>query len=56
MINYQGISWVPVIDDDTVGELQMFGATELVENISKLIKDDHSHHLNIVDSYSNVQH
>ena len=34
-----------VIDHDTVGELQMFGAAELVKNVPHLVKDDHPHHL-----------
>ena len=34
-----------VIDHHTVGELQMFGAAELVQNVPHLVKDDHPHHL-----------
>ena len=34
-----------VVDDDTIRKLQVFGAAKLVENISHLIEDDNTHHL-----------
>lgn len=36
---------LPVVDDNTIRELQVFGATELVKNISHLIEDDNTHDL-----------
>ena len=33
------------IDHDSVGELQMLGASKFVEDISHLIEDDDPHHL-----------
>lgn len=37
--------FLPVVNDNSVGELKMLGATELVEDVAVLIEDDHSHHL-----------
>ena len=34
-----------VIDNDTVGEIKVLWATKLGEDISKLVEDDDSHHL-----------
>lgn len=34
-----------IIDNNSIGELQMFGAAKLVQNIAHLIKNNHTHHL-----------
>ena len=36
---------LPVVDDDPVGELQVLGAPELVEDVAYLVEDDDAHHL-----------
>ena len=37
--------FLSVVDDDPVGELQVLGAPELVEDVAHLVEDDDAHHL-----------
>ena len=33
-----------VVNDNTVGKFQMFGAAKFIENVAHLIEDDDAHH------------
>ena len=36
---------LPVVDNHAVGKLQVFGATEFVQQVALLVKNNHSHNL-----------
>ena len=38
-----------VVDHHAVGELQVLGAAELVQDVAGLVEDDHAHHLALYD-------
>ena len=36
---------LPIVDNHSVGKLEVLRATKLVQHVAKLVKDDHPHHL-----------